>query len=84
MPKINHEVNWNRSGSPKERPEKSRGKGVSRERLRPATNVGTATTKPANGPATPMSKRIGLVLIGPRIRMNAPRVPVRKIGAGIK
>jgi hypothetical protein len=50
----------------------------------PASMAGTATTKPAIGPATPTSKRIGLVRMAPRMRMKAPSVPVKLLGKGRK
>ncbi len=41
-------------------------------------SAGTATTKPAIGPAMPMSNSIRLLGIGSRILMNAPIVPVKR------
>ena len=50
---------------------------------RPANMVGTATTKPAMGPAMPISKRAARDSMKPPMRMNAPRVPI-SVGAGMK
>ena len=50
----------------------------------PMKSAGTANTKPASGPAMPMSNNIRLVGIGSRIRMNAPSVPVSTNGIGMK
>ena len=45
--------------------------------------VGTASTKPAMGPAIPISNKARRVVMGARIRRNAPNVPNR-VGAGMK
>ena len=45
--------------------------------------AGTAITKPATGPLRPTSKRARRVVIGERMRMNAPNVP-KSVGAGMK
>jgi hypothetical protein len=50
----------------------------------PMTSAGTATTKPAIGPAIPMSNSIRLLGIGSRMRMKAPSVPVSTSGKGRK
>ena len=71
-------------GSPSERPTKSCGNATVRERLSPTNKAGVATTNPAIGPAIPMSKSMRFVGIFSRIRMNAPSVPVSRIGAGRK
>ena len=42
----------------------------------------TATTKPANGPETPISTRASRFGIGDRILINAPIVPMIKSGGG--
>lgn len=56
-------------------PSNAPGSGIHLEPRMPAIRTGTATTAPARGPATPMSKRARLSVIGARIRMNAPKVP---------
>ena len=48
------------------------------------TSAGTATAKPASGPAMPTSNNWRLRRIGWRIRMNAPSVPINVNGAGMK
>ena len=48
-----------------------------------ATSTPHATTKPAIGPAIPMSKSAVRDRIGERMRMNAPMVPIR-VGNGMK
>ena len=45
--------------------------------------AGTAKTKPTNGPEAPTSKRARVVRIGERMRMKAPKVPMRD-GKGMK
>ena len=52
----------------------------------PIMEAGSASAKPASGPAMPMSKSARRVVIGSLILMTAPNVPNRvKIGgAGIK
>ena len=83
-PQISHAAPWNRSGSPSVRsPAPSSGSGVTRDSAMPRKSAGTATTKPAIGPAAPTSNRIGLVGMRSRIRMKAPTVPVTN-GAGRK
>ena len=47
-------------------------------------SAGTATTKPAIGPAMPMSNNATLFGMRDLMRMNAPSVPVRTTGAGRK
>ncbi len=49
----------------------------------PMNKAGTRTTKPAIGPAIPMSNSMRLVGIGSRIRMTAPSVPDNPIGGGL-
>ncbi len=49
--------------------------------LRPSTYTGTATTRPASGPATAMSNSDRRSRIAPRSRMTAPSVP-KKNGGG--
>ena len=46
-------------------------------------SAGTATTNPATGPDSPTSKSARRVVIGERMRMNAPNVP-KSVGAGMK
>ena len=46
----------------------------------PSHSTGRQTTKPASGPATPMSKRARLLGIGLRMRINAPNVPTKLKG----
>src|SRR5215472_15522722 len=46
-------------------------------------STGMATTNPAMGPAMPISNRSRRLRMGERMRMNAPRVPI-KVGAGMK
>ena len=83
-PQINHAAALNSSGSPSMRPPaSSSGIGVTRESTRPPNSAGTATMKPAIGPAAPTSKSIALVGIRWRMRMKAPMVPARN-GAGRK
>jgi len=53
------------------------------ERSRPYRRIGSATTKPAIGPATPMSNRARRSVKGDRMRMTAPKVPNR-FGPGRK
>ena len=49
----------------------------------PIASAGSRKTKPASGPATPISNRMRLEKIAERMRMNAPKVPV-SVGAGRK
>ena len=49
----------------------------------PAISGDTSATKPASGPAMPISNNTRLDKIAERIRINAPRVPI-KVGAGRK
>ena len=42
-----------------------------------------ATTKPAMGPAIPISNNVARERMGDRMRMNAPNVPM-SVGAGIR
>ena len=51
------------------------GRAAMREKPMPAISTGTATTKPAMGPAMPMSKSSRLPGIGCRMRMNARACP---------
>ena len=41
----------------------------------PIARIGTATTKPASGPAAATSKRARRSGMSPRMRMTAPKVP---------
>ena len=50
----------------------------------PANNAGTATRKPAIGPAMPISNRMRFCGIGSRMRMKAPSVPLGNNGTGRK
>ena len=77
---------WYSSGSPNSITVASAGGGrigTTCDRASPTKSAGTATTKPAIGPAAPMSNSIGLVGIRWRMRMKAPNVPVIA-GAGRK
>ncbi len=61
--------------------------GDTSESFSPITTASTASTAPAHGPAAPMSNITRRVRAGDRIRMNAPKVPMKKIdgnGAGMK
>ena len=81
---MSHAAALNSNGSPSMiSPGSFSGSGVTRESRRPPKSAGTATTKPAIGPAAPMSKSIALVGIRCRMRMKAPTVPARN-GAGRK
>jgi hypothetical protein len=50
----------------------------------PRANSGTATTSPANGPATAMSNSSRRLAREPSIPITAPRVPVSRTGIGMK
>ena len=81
---MSHAAPWNNSGSPRViKPPSSWGSSVSCESNRPRKRAGTEMMNPATGPAMPMSNNMGLVGIRCRIRITAPKVPVRK-GAGRK
>jgi hypothetical protein len=72
--------------SPRNNPDSSvSGVGMTSERLKPKTSAGTATRKPPHGPAAPMSKRARRSRGTSRMRMKAPKVPMKKNGgAGMK
>ena len=53
-----------------------------RDHCRPRSRAGIATTSPASGPATAMSKSEFRSRAGDRMRITAPMVPNRKIGGG--
>ncbi len=44
-------------------------------RIRPMMPKGSATSRPASGPATPISSRVFLFGMGSLSEMNAPNVP---------
>ena len=56
--------------------------GITLENAMPTASAGTRKTKPASGPAIPISKSARREKMGDRIRMNAPNVP--KTGDGRK
>jgi hypothetical protein len=72
------------SGSPSSSNGVSDGTRTTCDIHRPRKSAGTATTNPAIGPAIPMSNSMRLLGIGSRILMNAPIVPVRRNGNGMK
>src|SRR5689334_249477 len=77
-------MNRNSSGSLKNIQPSPGGNGV-RVVNTPITAIGSATTKPANGPASPMSNNARREGIAERILINAPKVPARNSGgAGMK
>jgi hypothetical protein len=61
--------------------------GDTSESLSPIATASTASTAPAHGPAAPISNITRRVRAGDRIRINAPKVPMKKTdgrGAGMK
>lgn len=52
-------------------------RGTRSDRRIPTASTGSATTNPASGPAMPMSNSARRVGIGERMRMTAPKVPMR-------
>ncbi len=55
---------------------------ATRDHCRPRSRAGIATTSPASGPATAMSKSELRSRAGDRMRITAPMVPNRKSGGG--
>src|SRR3990172_1273456 len=58
-------------------------RGAALDQPRPRTIAGTATARPASGPAAAMSNETSRLRAGERIRMIAPRVP-QPNGSGMK
>ena len=56
--------------------------GTTADQARPSISAGTATTRPAIGPAAAMSKSAFRLRVGDRIWMMAPIVPNRNRGGG--
>lgn len=63
----------------------SAGTGPTLDKVSPITSSGSATTRPAIGPATPTSNNASGSAMGRRILMTAPRVPSDTCGgSGMK
>ena len=70
--------------SPNSNPLKLGGTGWISDRRSPQITAGTATQTPAQGPAAPTSNRTRRFRGSDFMRMNAPKVPVKKGGPGKK
>ena len=84
-PKRSHTSTRVRIDSPKTRCGPG-GAGTSVDQARPSSAAGSATARPASGPAAAMSKSALRSRTAERMRMMAPSVPAMKItgGAGMK
>ena len=60
------------------------GAGTTADQASPTSIAGTATARPASGPAAAMSNSEFRSRPGERIRMIAPSVPRKLIGSGMK